>query len=247
MVVVRGFLATAGGRSVLSTRVLQPELMDDPGLDVWSHTHALRGLARINRLSLAGRVHWPALCRVASRLDRPVRVTDAASGSGDGAVALARLARKRGIGVELTLTDLSPRAVGLAGTRAERAGIRARTRVVDATAGPLPEGDLLICSLFAHHLTESQAVGLLANMRRACVGGLVSVNDLRRCRWGTVLARTVPRMVTRSPVVHTDAAISAGAAFTERELLDLCGQAGLEGAVVRRCFPARMTMTWSTP
>lgn len=220
-------------------------MMDDPGLDPAMHADALRGLARINRLSMAGRAHWPALQRVSRSLDRAVRVTDVACGSGDGAVALAAIARKRGVGVELTITDASERALGHAADRARRAGVPARTVLADAVVGALPEADLVICSLFLHHLTEPDAVRALRNMRLACAGGAVSVNDLRRCRWGTVLAGTIPRLITRSPVVHTDALISARAAFAERESLELFARAGMDGAVADRSFPARMTLTWS--
>jgi hypothetical protein len=76
-------------------------------------------------------------------------------------------------------------------------------------------------------------------------GGVVSVNDLRRGAWGSVLADTVPRVVTGSRVVHSDAAVSARAAWTAPELLDLAARAGMGGARVRPCFPARMTMVWS--
>jgi hypothetical protein len=45
-------------------------------------------------------------------------------------------------------------------------------------------------------------------------------------------------------VVHTDASISARAAFTPQELLDLAERAGMRGVRVRACFPARMTLVW---
>lgn len=227
-------------------RALQPELMDDPALPADEHTLALRGLARINQLSAAARYHLPALRRIASRVPGAVRVVDVASGSGDGAVAFALAAQARGIAVELTMTDISPRAVDQAMARATDRGVEARALVLDAVEGELPTADLVTCSLFLHHLSESQAERTLRGMRAACPQGTVSVNDLRRGRWGTLLARTVPRLVTTSKVVHTDAVISAKAAFTPAELEGLAERAGMSGGVVRSAFPARMTMTWSS-
>ncbi len=223
--------------------------MDDPGLDPLDHARALRGLARMNRLSLAGRAHLPALVMAAGRAKGPVRVLDVAAGGGDMAVALALAARRRGIPVRLTLADISPLAVEVGRHRLCEAGLDAEGVVLDAVAGPLPEADLVVCSLFMHHLTESQAVSVLANMRLSCSGragegGVLSVNDLRRGVWGRVLADTVPRVATRSRVVHTDASISARAAFAPEELLDLAARAGMRGARVRACFPARMTLVW---
>lgn len=236
----------------MAGRVLQPELMDDPGLDAAEHAHALRGLARINRLSGAGRVHLPALRMAWARSGGPVRVLDVASGSGDGAVALLAAAQREGIACSLTVADVSERAVAAACDRARSAGIDASGVVVDAVSGPLPEADLVVCSLFLHHLTEDQVASLLTNMR-ACVrgggdgnGGVVSINDLRRGAWGTALADVAPRLVTRSRVVHTDASISARSAFTPRELLELADRAGMRGASVRPCFPARMSLVWDS-
>ncbi len=221
--------------------------MDDPALDPGEHAHALAGLARVNRLSLAGWAHRPALRRAHRRLAGvPVRVLDVASGGGDGAIALARWAARRGVPVSLALADVSPRALGLAERRAGAAGVAVDTVTLDAVRDPLPACDLVTCSLFLHHLAEPDVVRLLSNMRAAC-SGVISVSDLRRTAWGTALAVTVPRLLTRSPVVHTDAVISARAAFTPGELSGLAHQAGLSDAKVRPCFPSRMTLTWEAP
>jgi 2-polyprenyl-3-methyl-5-hydroxy-6-metoxy-1,4-benzoquinol methylase len=220
--------------------------MDDPGLDPGCHARALRGLARINRLSLAAAAHAPLLRAVGRRLGRTVRVLDVATGSGDVAVSAVRRAAREGIGVELTLADISPVAAEQAGVRARRAGLDARTLVLDAVEGSLPASDVVLCSLFLHHLSEADAVRLLSNMREAAPVG-ISVSDLRRSRRGSLLAASVPRVVTRSPVVHTDAVLSARAAFTIEELGRLVQRAGLVGATIRPAFPARMTLSWMAP
>lgn len=227
-------------------RVLEPELMDDPRLDPEAHVHALRGLARINRVSFAVRGHLAPLRAAAAGLGRPVRVLDVAAGSGDVAVSLAALAARSGIGIELTLADVSPVAIDAARGRARAAGIAARGVVLDALAGPLPAADLVLCSLFLHHLDESGVVRLLSNVR-ASGSRRLSVSDLRRCTAGTALACIVPRVLTRSFVVHTDAVRSARAAWTVEELRQLAGRAGLGGAVVRACFPCRMRLDWEAP
>tara|TARA_R110000782_G_scaffold54637_8_gene115489 strand:- start:28645 stop:29385 length:741 start_codon:yes stop_codon:yes gene_type:complete len=236
-------LSGADQERPIRPRVLEPELMDDPALDPAEHALALRGLARINRISFASRVHMGPLRSVAAGLDRPVRVLDVASGSGDIAVSVASRAAAEGIGVELIFADRSPLAVGAACGRARDRGVVARGVVVDALAGELPASDLAICSLFLHHLTEEGAVCLLANIR-ASGAVCVSVSDLRRCAVGTALARLVPRLVTRSRVVHTDAVLSARAAWNRRELAGLAERAGMSGSRVRPSFPCRMTLVW---
>lgn len=217
--------------------------MDDPAIDPAEHDRALAGLARINRISFAPRAHLPALIDAAEKCGGRVRVLEVAAGSGDIGIGLARLAARRSIRVDLTLTDISSTALAACERRAEAERFSVETLAADAVRGPLPPCDLAICSLFLHHLDDAAAVRVLENMNQAArVGG--SVNDLRRGRWGTMLAEAVPRFVTRSVVVHTDAAISARAAYTPDELQRMSMSAGLRAATVRRTFPARMTMTW---
>lgn len=217
--------------------------MDDPGLDPGLHRAALAGLARINVLSFAwiGLAH--ELRAAHRRLGRPVRVVDVAGGGGD---VLTRAVVASGVPVRPLLADVSELAIEVALDRARRRGIALDVVRCDALAGALPPGDLVACSLFLHHLDRDQAVGLLGRMR-AATGVGVFVNDLRWSRLGTALARVVPRLVTRSAVVHTDALLSAKAAWTVEELQFMADSAGLDGVVVRRAFPSRMELSWSRP
>ncbi|MEM9372502.1 MAG: methyltransferase domain-containing protein [Planctomycetota bacterium] len=227
-------------RCDIGERVLEGELMDDPGLDPGRHRHALRGLARINRASAASRPIAHAIREAQARLGRRVRVVDVAAGSGDVAIGAAR---RCGVACELVLTDISGIALEAAADRAHAAGVEVLTEPLDVFAGSMPEGDLLICTLFLHHLRDDEAVGVLSRMREAC-NDSVLVSDLRRGAWGTGLASVVPRVLTRSPVVHVDAVRSARAAWSIPEMRALADRAGLEGAGIEACFPARMLMRW---
>ena len=66
-------------------RNLTPELMDDPALDLARHGQALRGLARLNRVSGADRIPWHAIRAWARGSDGPFTVLDVATGSGEAA------------------------------------------------------------------------------------------------------------------------------------------------------------------
>jgi SAM-dependent methyltransferase len=230
----------------LSTRRRRPELMDQPGLDPIEHAHALQGLERINRLSRTGAVLWPAIARLAHRrLDEPVRVLDVACGGGAIALSLARRAVRSGLPVRVEGCDLSPRAVGFAGERAVAEGVAVRFFEWDALTGPLPDGyDVVMSTLFLHHLDEAQAVDLLGRMRTAA-GRQVLVDDLLRSRLGLALAWIGCRILSGSKVVHHDGPASVSAAFTTAEVAALAGRAGLEGARITRHWPQRFLLSWS--
>ncbi len=222
--------------------------MDRPGLDARVHREALRGLGRLNWWSGASRPYRETvtgLARLTGR--RTLEVLDVGTGGGDVAVALASWAAGRGIRLRCTLCDLSPRAVAWAVERARRAGVEARGLALDAVTGPLPPGhDLVMSSLFLHHLREAEAVRVLRGMAEAA-RHLVVITDLARSAAGLVLASVASRMLTRSPVVHADAVTSVRAALTIEEAVRLARKAGLSGAHVERCWPQRWRLTWRRP
>jgi 2-polyprenyl-3-methyl-5-hydroxy-6-metoxy-1,4-benzoquinol methylase len=222
-----------------------PEVMDDPRLAADAHRRALRALARLNRLSRSPEILWPPIRALARRLrqDR-LRVLDVASGAGDVALRLWRLARCSGIALEITGLDVAPRAVEFARRRAERRGAPIFYRQCDVLEDPLPEGyDVVMTSLFLHHLREDEARRLLAQMAGAA-RHLVLVNDLRRCRRGLVLAYLASRLFSLSPVVRADAPRSVRAAYSLDEARHLAVEAGLAEAAIRRRWPCRYLLSW---
>jgi predicted nicotinamide N-methyase len=232
----------------LSQRRLQPEVMDQPGLDPRRHRQALRGLGRINFWSGSAGILWRPLAALArAAAPRPLRVLDLATGGGDVPIRLWRKARRAGVPLEVAGCDVSPVAVVYAAEQARARGADVHFFVADALTGELPAGyDVLTCSLFLHHLEEARAVALLRRMADAA-GRLVLVNDLVRSRAGLLLARVGTRLLSLSPVVHVDGPRSVEGAFTVGEASALAERAGLHGATVEKCWPCRFLLSWRRP
>jgi ubiquinone/menaquinone biosynthesis C-methylase UbiE len=225
-------------------RRLQPEVMDQPGLDPARHRQALRGLRRINLWSRSARTLWPALASLARVTPRPLRVLDLATGGGDVPIRLWHRARRVGLSMTIEGCDVSSVAVEHAISEAERRDAAVRFFVADALNATLPDGyDAIVCSLFLHHLTAEQAVSLLRRMG-AAAGRLVLVNDLVRSRIGLWVARVGTRLLSLSRVVHVDGPRSVEGAFTIPEARVLADRAGLHGAMVERRWPCRFLLTW---
>jgi 2-polyprenyl-3-methyl-5-hydroxy-6-metoxy-1,4-benzoquinol methylase len=142
--------------------------------------------------------------------------------------------------------DISPFAVRYASARAaERRVENVSFFRCDVLEGPLPEGyDVVMCSLFLHHLDEENAVALLSKMA-AAARKLVVVNDLRRSAVGYLLAWLGCRILTRSPVVHVDGPRSVQAAFSLDEMRGVARRSGLESAVLQSRWPCRLLLQWS--
>ena len=233
----------------IAIRNLVPERMDDPALDAALHHDALSGLARVNRLSGAARMIWRPIERLARQKPQegPLTLLDVACGGGDVTVRLAQLARRAGLPLRIRGCDISTRAIAFAQQAADRAAMEIDFFAHDAVNGPdLPASDIVISSLFLHHLPDEHQARTLARMA-AAARRLLVVHDLRRCRFGLLLARLGTRVLSRSPVVHFDGPQSVRAALTDNELRTLALEAGLIGAVVRRCPPFRMQLEWRRP
>ena len=211
-----------------------PEIMDQPSLEPGRHLQALSGLARINLISDCTRILGKPLFALARKTpERNLRVLDVATGSGDMPVRLWRRAQREKI------------HLAAARERANQAGAAMQFIRLDVLRDPLPTGyDAVVCSTFLHHLSEEDAVRLLARMARAAERAIF-VNDLARSRMGLFLAHTVCRLLTLSDVVHTDGPRSVAAAFTPAEALALAERAGLSRATVERHWPCRYLLSWT--
>ena len=217
--------------------------MDDPKLDIHQHCSALRGLSRINKLSQVHRHLWRRVRALAAARSHPVRVLDVAAGSGDLLVRIGRLAQRAGISLDLHACDISTTALSEAQIAAQSHGLSITTHQLDATLHALPAGfDLAHCGLFLHHLDPAQVELVLRQLGAAATS--VLVQDLRRSRTGLALAHLVPRLLTSSSIVHTDAVRSVHGAYTIEEMADMARRAGLDDARVVPCFPQRLIVSW---
>jgi len=224
----------------LRVRDRQDEWMDQADLDRSLHAHALGGLERVNRISGSVRSIWRPILELTKRSpQRPLRVLDVASGGGDVAIGLKRIADRKGVPLEVTGCDLSDTALNYASQRAERLGAAVSFVRCNAIDDGLPDGfDAVYTSLFVHHLEGDDIVRLLRSMGTAARQQVI-VNDLIRSKLGYALARWGIRLLTTSEVCHVDAPLSVRAALTIPELLGYVDAAGLPLLSVRKVFPER--------
>ncbi|WP_437226201.1 methyltransferase domain-containing protein [Planctomicrobium sp. SH661] len=233
----------------MDSRVLEDELMDMPGLDADTHIQALTGIGRVNRISGIDSLLWRSLLKFRSPGEtRPLRVLDLACGGGDVSIRLARRARQAGIPMEIEGADISQTAVDFARSQAEQFQLdNLQYYQHDALHDPFDVTyDVVMSSLFMHHLSDLQAVHLLRRMSETAQRGIL-LDDLCRSRLGYVLAWCGVRMLTRSAMVHFDGPVSVKAAFRVDEARQIAAEAGLENITIRRHWPQRFLMTWKRP
>ncbi len=217
----------------------QPELMDDPALPEDQHRHALSGLARLNRFSGVASAMYSRLAQYFDTQNGCLRLLDVACGSGDLPIAWAKRAKREGVPLQITTVDISELAAEEQRRRAADAGVEIETLVLDCLHQPLPTGfDVVTCSLFMHHLEPRDVTRLLQSMQAATEGALL-VCDLDRAMHNLAMVTVASRLLTRSRVVHVDAARSIRAAYTRSEFKQIAEDALLRPVKVQRLFPCR--------
>ncbi|MBS2007597.1 MAG: methyltransferase domain-containing protein [Cyanobacteria bacterium SZAS TMP-1] len=235
-----------------------PEIMDDPQLDSDLHRQALAGLERLNAISNSKQIVARPIenLLLTAPAGNPLRVLDLACGGGDLAMALSSYFHSKKQAVQILGVDVSPLAVEYATSKWQdfcgKSGLSMPSQLqkscsfsrLDVLGEELPAGfDVIMTSLFTHHLDPPDIQALLAKMA-ASAGKLVLVNDLERhplSLWSVTLAT---KLVTTSKVVQHDGPASVRAAFTTTEMLQMAQAAGLKEATVERHFPCRMLLSW---
>jgi 2-polyprenyl-3-methyl-5-hydroxy-6-metoxy-1,4-benzoquinol methylase len=228
----------------IAVRYRQPECMDRPDLDANAHRQALRGLARINLWSRAAATLWKPIRDFYDRGGRPLHVLDIACGGADVICRLAHLARRSSRKIQFMGCDISPTAIEHARSTAQRWRIDAQFTQLDVLKEQLlPKFDVIISSLFLHHLDSQQAVDLLQKMAQA-KPSLILISDLLRTPLGWLLARLGTKVLSRSPVVHVDGIRSVEGAFNRKEIEQLAAAAGLVNTRITTIWPERFLLIW---
>jgi SAM-dependent methyltransferase len=222
------------------------ELMDAPCSREQMRA-CLSDLAWTNRWTLAYRPvrHWlDSLADELSARADPIRILDVACGYGDGLRRIEQWARMRGIAVELTGLELNSDATVIAAEATPPSSrIRWVTADVFAYAPPHPV-DLVVSSLFTHHLSEDNIVRFLQWMeRRATVSWFIS--DLSRAAIPYYCFQLFSKLARLHPFVQHDGPISIARSFVPKDWQRMCAAAGLEDRDIdiQRFKPARLCVS----
>jgi SAM-dependent methyltransferase len=225
----------------LHQRVLaEPEQMDGPGVDAKRLQKALRFIRLVN--------HWLGYSFVMVRhleavtrdlpMNHVVRILDVATGSADVPVLIQKWAKRRNRMVNIVGLDLHQTTLDFAATCAPDVPL------VRGDALQLPfennSFDVVITSMFLHHLPDVLAVDVLREMHRVGAHGIIAADLLRTAaahRWATLFT------LWADPMVKHDARISVKQAFTLDEARTICSTAGLNQATITRHFAHRFVIS----
>ena len=205
-------------------RAIEGEIMDDLSEPAREFAAAYRELEIINRW-LGGVQAIKRFLPAGSNL----LMLDVAAGACDVSEALLGTMSCR-----IVVLDLNTRGLKLAKQSWPVVG--------DALDLPFRDGtfDVVMASLFFHHLSDDNCVRVLAQMWRIA-RRRVLVNDLHRHAMAYLSIRALTSMFSRSRMVRHDGPVSVRRAFRPGELLEIAKRAGVPSRVYRS-FPYRLVL-----
>lgn len=175
----------------------------------------------------------PLVQRAVHRHGRAARLLELCSGSGDFALSLADHARREGLPIEVTGSDIVPGYVEAARRRARQRRSAARFVVLDAMdlgREPGQSFDVVFVAQSLHHFSPGRLARTIAGARR--IGALAYLGaDGRRSLEVLVGLPLVSALSLRVDFVH-DAAVTGLRLYSEPEL-DLVARLAAPGAMVR--------------
>ncbi|MES2712183.1 MAG: methyltransferase domain-containing protein [Pseudomonadota bacterium] len=223
---------------LLRTRSSAPEIMDDAGQTEAAFRTALTNLEWLTRVTLGYRPTLRFLDEVVARSGaRSLSILDVGAGGGDMLRRIAQWGERRGIDLTLTGCDLSPWAE----QHAREVGTPAEWITGDVFA--LPEGrrfDIILCSLFTHHLNEPQLVRFLRLVEERAVRGWL-ISDLHRHWLSWAGLWVLVRVTLMDPMVRHDSTVSVARGFVGADWDAALSKAGVH-AERRWQFPFRWSV-----
>ncbi|MGB7404822.1 MAG: methyltransferase domain-containing protein [Pacificimonas sp.] len=205
----------------MSSRSAETELIDDPALPEAEFAAAIDDLAKVNWWL---RGHDPTLHFLERQVSgmRSFSLLDVGAGQGDTLRAIERWATKRGIQARLTGIDLAAGGALAAG----RAGTSA-TYLIGDVFDHDEQYDVIVSSLFTHHLNNDMVVRFMRWMDQHAVRGW-HINDLHRHSVADWSFAALSAAMRWHPIVRHDGRVSVRRAFTRDDWERLANKAGVD-------------------
>jgi SAM-dependent methyltransferase len=241
-----GALAESATTFDFSRRAHLSELLDQP-CSYEDLRDCLRDLEQVNRVSFGYRPTLQWLQRLTLKTNHPLHIVDVGCGGGDMLRRIESWSAQTRTAVRLTGVDLNPNAIRVA---REFTSAHSRIEWIAGEAYSLNSDpiDVVISSLFTHHLTDDEIVRFIEWMERVARRGWF-INDLYRSRTPYVGFKMLAAAMRWHRFVRHDGPVSFQRAFLPHQWKDYAQQAGLSAAEVSiaTVWPARLCVQRTKP
>ena len=214
-----------------SQRSNEVEWMDDLNCSGEIVDQTLRELETINKWLGGNHVTVNGIEKLLSQhktQGNTIKIVDLGCGSGDMLKRIALWAKKKKIDLELIGIDANPSIVGFAEKNtANFPEISYKAINIFGDEFQRMEFDIVTSTLFTHHFTSDELIGLLKAMANRAKLGIV-INDLHRHWFAYYSIKLLTKLFSKSKMVQNDAAVSVLRAFKKRDIMDIMSASSLK-------------------
>ncbi|MBS9523426.1 methyltransferase domain-containing protein [Litoribacter ruber] len=215
--------------SKFKKRSFEREQMDDLNCGGQELVQTLKELKTINHLLGGNQVSTDGLEQLIGSYPQPhYQIADIGCGQGDMIKVMARWAEKNRIHVTFHAIDANPNIIALAKKNLEEYP-NVEFHVADVFDTNLLDRplDIITCTLFTHHFTDTELITMLKNFKANTQLGFV-INDLHRHPLAYYSIKLLTKLFSKSPMVKNDGPISVLRSFKEKELEEILNLSGWE-------------------
>lgn len=209
----------------LSQRSYEKELMDGVDIPFAAMAQTLRELNIVNTYLGGHAITIDGVKRLAGS-GAQLQVCEMGCGGGDNLYAIYKYCARHGISARFTGIDINPECISFAKQQYPQLPCTWICSDYAAVNFEQSRPAVIFSSLFCHHFTDEQLVGMLQWMERNAGTGFF-INDLQRHRLAFYLIRYITRIFSRSYLVRHDASLSVARSFRRHDWLRLFENAGL--------------------
>jgi 2-polyprenyl-3-methyl-5-hydroxy-6-metoxy-1,4-benzoquinol methylase len=207
----------------------QKELMDDLECSGEVLEQTLRELKIINRWLGGNEVTTSGLRKLfKARPQELYTIADIGCGGGDILRMMHDWTKREGVRAKFQGIDANPNIIEIARERlSDLPEVEFLAQNVFDPAFESEKIDVVTCTLFTHHFTDSELVSLLNAFRQKARLGIV-FNDLHRHPFAYHSIRILTQLFSKSPMVRHDAKLSVLRSFSKADWEQILGKAEIK-------------------
>ncbi|OOG78857.1 methyltransferase domain-containing protein [Algoriphagus sp. A40] len=220
--------------SKFAKRSEEKELMDDLECSGEVLEQTLKELKTINRWLGGNYVTTDGLAKIMKHHPKDsYQIADIGCGGGDMIRVMDHWAKSKKLKVDFAGIDANPNIIDLAKVRLQDVtNVRWQVQNVFEQEFLEEKVDIITCTLFTHHFTDQELIGLIQAFRSKAYLGIV-INDLHRHWFAFHSIRILTGLFSKSPMVRNDASLSVLRSFKKADLERILREAGIKTFEIR--------------